>query len=363
MRRTGTADLPLHGGRAPRWLFSRMVRLARAVSLVILEEYGRQELLRRLADPFWFQALGCVLGFDWHSSGVTTTVCGALKEALSPLAQEAGIFVCGGKGRASLRTPEEIEGYAERLGLPEKFRGLTEISRLAAKVDNTALQDGYQLYHHTFIFTREGDWAVVQQGLNQETAYARRYHWLGERVKDLVEEPHAGIAAVRTEKEVLDLTARRSRPVREAICRLLKEPPEKLLQEAEKGLRLPRRHGLSERDLQPRGLSKVLLAAYENPPSGFEEVLKIRGLGPRNLRALTLLSELIFDFRASREDPARFAFAHGGKDGHPFPVDRGAYDQSIAFLEEVLNKARLGLSEKLAAFKRFHQYFGNRGLF
>lgn len=360
MKRTGVADLPLHGGRAPRWLFNRMVRLCRAISLVILEEYGRREFLRRLADPFWFQALGCVLGFDWHSSGLTTTVCGALKEALSPLASETGIFICGGKGRASLRTPEEILTYAERFGLPESFKDFPEISRLSAKVDNTALQDGYTLYHHTFIFTVDGYWTVIQQGMNEVTSYARRYHWLGENVKDMVEEPHSGIATVKTENEVLDLTATTSRSVRKAICDLLKQPPDKLLKEIEKvKYELPRRHSLSERDLLPRGLDRVLISAYENPPANFKEVLKIRGLGPRNLRALTLVSELIYDLQASREDPARFAFAHGGKDGHPFPVDRRTYDESIAFLEEALSRARVGLNDKLSALKRLGSLFRN----
>ncbi len=354
MRRTGIADLPLHGGRAPRWLFHRMVRLSRAIILVILEEYGRPELLRRLSDPFWFQALGCVLGFDWHSSGLTTTVCGALKEALKPLSKETGIFVCGGKGRASLRTPEEIERYAELAGLSNEFQNLPTLSRLSAKVDNTALQDGYTLYHHTFIFTVEGHWAVIQQGLNEITGYARRYHWLGERVENPVEEPHSGIAAVRREKEVLDLTARTSRPVREALCELLKEPPDKLLREI-KGLSrltLPRKHTLSEKDLHPRSLEKVLLRAYNSPPKDFKELLLIRGLGPKSLRALTLVSELIYGQEASREDPARYAFAHGGKDGHPFPIDRRTYDQSIAFLEEALSKAKIGLQDRLLALKR-----------
>ncbi len=359
MRRTGVADLPLHGGRAPRWLFARMVRLARALSLVILEEFGRSELLRRLSDPFWFQAFGCLLGFDWHSSGLTTTVCGALKEALSPLAPEIGVFVCGGKAKASLKTPEEILAYAERLGLPESFREFPELSRLTAKVDNTALQDGYQLYHHTFIFTVEGQWAVIQQGLNQATAYARRYHWFSENIRDPVEEPHSGIATVRKEKEVLDLTARRSRAVRETLCEMLKEPPEKVLREIEKARRLvlPRRHGLSEADLYPRGLEKVLLSAYQEPPRNFRELLKIKGLGPKNLRALTLVSELLYEVEASRQDPARYAFAHGGKDGHPFPVDRRTYDETVAFLEEALVRARLGERDRLSALKRLSRLF------
>jgi len=354
MRRTGVAELPLHGGRAPRWLFQRMVRLSRALVLVILEEFGRTELLRRLSDPFWFQAFGCVLGFDWHSSGLTTTVCGALKEALKPLARETGVFVCGGKARASLRTPQEILSWAERVGLPESFREFPEISRLTAKVDNTALQDGYQLYHHTFVFTVDGEWAVIQQGLNESTSYARRYHWFSGSLRDPVEEPHSGIASLRRERVVLDLTARRSRPVREALCEMLREPPEKILAEIKRAvsLTLPGRHDLRESDLHPRGLEKVLLAAYERPPRDFRELLAIRGLGPRSLRALTLVSELLYDVEASREDPARYAFAHGGKDGHPFPVDRRVYDETVAFLEEALRRARVGDRDRLSALRR-----------
>ncbi|QJA05542.1 DUF763 domain-containing protein [Thermosulfurimonas marina] len=354
MRRTGVADLPLHGGRAPRWLFERMVRLARALSLVILEEFGRREFLRRLSDPFWFQALGCLLGFDWHSSGLTTTVCGALKEALRPLSLEVGVFVCGGKARASLRTPEEILSAAERAGLPEDFRDFVDLSRLTAKVDNTALQDGYQLYHHVFIFTVEGDWTVIQQGLNEASGFARRYHWFSGGLSDLVEAPHSGIVAARKEAEVLDLTARKSRAVREGLCALLREPPEKLLREMERlpRLGLPSRHSLTERDLHPRGLEKVLLKAYEKPPRDFRELLLLKGMGPRSLRALTLTAELLYNVRASREDPARYAFAHGGKDGHPFPVDRRTYEDTVAFLEETLRRARLGERERLSALKR-----------
>ena len=360
MQRTGIADLPLHGGRAPRWLFSRMVRLARALCLAILEEFGRTELLRRLSDPFWFQAFGCLLGFDWHSSGLTTTVCGALKEALAPLSLETGIFVCGGKGRTSLKTPEEILFWAEKAGLPQEFRHLPDISRLSAKVDNTALQDGYQLYHHTFIFTVEGTWAVIQQGMNQLPALARRYHWLSERVRDLTEEPHTGIATVRREPEVLDLTARESQAVRQALCYLLQAPPDQILCEMERvrRLELPRRHGLSERDLEPRGLRRVLLSAYERPPEDFRQVLGIKGLGPRSLRALTLTAELLYDVRASRSDPARYAFAHGGKDGHPFPVDRRAYEDTVRFLEEALHRARLGQKDRLKALRRLTLLIG-----
>ena len=356
IRRTGVADLPLHGGRAPRWLFQRMVRLARALVELMALEFGVEEILRRLADPYWFQAFGCVLGFDWHSSGLTTTVCGALKEAVAPFSQEIGFFVCGGKARASRRTPEEILFWLEKAGLPGPLSHLVDRSRLAAKVDNTALQDGYQLYHHCFFFTRSGNWAVIQQGMNEKTAYARRYHWLGERVKEMTLEPHAAIVAERKEKEVLNLVAKESKPVQETLLALVKEKPERILAEVKK-LVLPARHHLTEKDLNPRGFKKVLLKTYTCAPQNFAALLGVPGLGPKSLRALTLISELIYGTSASRKDPARYTFAHGGKDGHPYPVDRKVYDQSIAYLEELLSKAKIEYSEKMKAFRRLHQLF------
>ncbi len=356
MRRTGVTDLPLHGGRAPRWLFKRMVRLARALSLVLIEEFGPEELLRRLADPFWFQAFGCLLGFDWHSSGLTTTVGGALKEALSPLALEIGIFVCGGKARASRRTPEEILFWAEKAALPDSFARLVRISRLTAKVDNTALQDGFNLYHHLFLFTRSGAWAVVQQGMNEKSSYARRYHWLSEQIESLVEEPHSGILSAIKASEVLNLVAKESHKARVSITELATLSPKEVLKEIKRAhLVLPRRHSLSEIDLHPKGLEKVLLRTYEKAPQDFETLLEVQGLGPKSLRALALVAELLYDVPVSRRDPARYAFAHGGKDGHPFPVDRRVYDQSISYLEEVLARARLGALDKGKAFRRLRQ--------
>ncbi len=358
-RRIGTADLPLHGGHAPRWLFARMVRLSRALIQIIIRDFGPEDLLARLADPFWFQAFGCVLGFDWHSSGLTTTVCGALKEAVKPLSLELGFFVCGGKARASRRTPQEILFWAEKAALPGRFSSLVRASRLAAKVDNTALQDGYQLYHHTFFFTRSGQWVVIQQGMNETNRYARRYHWLGERVESFVLEPHQAIASQRKEKDVLNLVARKSIPTQLAIVDMASRRPEETLKEMKLVARLilPQRHGLSEKDLLPKGLHKVLLKTYTQPPTDFEKLLEVEGLGPKSLRALALLSELVYNTPVAREDPARYAFAHGGKDGHPFPVERKIYDQSIAYLEEILSKAKLSGQEKDKAFRRLHQLF------
>ncbi len=356
MRRTGLADLPLHGGKAPRWLFTRMVRLARALSLVIVEEFGAEELLRRLADPYWFQAFGCILGFDWHSSGLTTTVCGALKEALSPLSLEIGLFVCGGKARASRRTPKEILSWAERAALPNSLSKLVKISRITAKVDNTALQDGFNLYHHVFVFTKQGAWTVIQQGMNEKTSYARRYHWLGERVRSFVEEPHSGIVSPVRQQEIFNFVAQESKKARECITTLARQHPQVVLRELKKArLYLPRRHGLTEADLHPRGLEKVLLSTYNRAPRDFEKVLGTQGLGPKSLRALALLAELLYDAPVSRRDPARYAFAHGGKDGHPYPVDRQVYDQSIAYLEEILTKAKMGVSEREKALGRLRQ--------
>ncbi|WP_456430915.1 DUF763 domain-containing protein [Thermosulfuriphilus sp.] len=355
-RRLGVANLPLHGGRAPRWLFERMVRLSQAIVFLIVDDYGPEEFLRRLADPFWFQALGCVLGFDWHSSGITTTVCGALKLALKDAGREVGLFVCGGKGATSRKTPLEIETICAKEALPQEFRGLVEASRLSAKVDNTALQDGYTLYHHSFFFTRSGLWAVVQQGMNETTAFARRYHWLGERVRDFTCEPHAAICAQEITRP-LNLVARESESARKSILALAREHPEANIRALKriKTLNLPARHHLSLADLWPRGLEKVLIRTYEEQPHTFERLLSIKGLGPKALRALSLTAEIIHGVSVSRRDPARYAFAHGGKDGHPFPVDRKIYDQTTAFLEDVLTRARLGDRERREALRRLSQ--------
>ncbi len=356
-RRVGVANLPLHGGRAPGWLFNRMVRLARAICLLIVEDYGPEEFLRRLADPFWFQALGCVLGFDWHSSGVTTTVCGALKLALKDIGPEVGIFVCGGKGATSRKTPAEIVAVCEKEALPQSFISLVQASRLSAKVDNTALQDGYTLYHHSFFFTRSGLWAVVQQGMNETAGFARRYHWLAEKVRDFVCEPHAAICAQEVARP-LNLVASESALAREVITALAREHPEANLRTllGLKRLDLPARHGIKASDLLPRGMEKILIRTYEAQPQSFEGLLSIKGLGPKALRALALTAEVVHGVPVSRRDPARYAFAHGGKDGHPFPVDRQAYDQTTAFLEDVLARARLGDRDRLSAIRRLSQW-------
>jgi hypothetical protein len=353
--RTGIANVPLHYGKMPRWLFERMVKLGREVTLAIIMEFGPEEMLRRMADPFWFQAFGCVLGFDWHSSGMTTTLCAALKEAIAGMERELGLFIAGGKGRTSRRTPQEI--YRFEPAISADPAGLVYASRMAAKVDNVALQDGYQLYHHVFLFTAEGSWAVVQQGMNEETRYARRYHWLSERVDDFVCEPHAGICS-EGRGEVLNLIASESAPARATITQLgSEEKPEKLLAELKrlKTLDLPPRHYLSLEDIHPDRLSKILLHVYEYSPEDFESLLGLQGVGPKTMRALSLISELVYGVAPSFRDPARYSFAHGGKDGHPFPVDRETYDRSIALLGTAVRKAKIGNREKMEALKRLSQ--------
>jgi len=357
-RRTGTAELPLHGGRAPLWLARRMARLARAIGVHIIQEGGPEEFLRRLSDPFWFQAFGCVLGFDWHSSGVTTTVCGALKEGLAPARGELGLAVCGGKGARGRRTPDEIDSFASQLALASA--PLAYASRMAAKVDSSAVQSGHAIYHHSFFFARSGAWAVVQQGMNAEAGTARRYHWLGEGVRCFVEEPHAAVCADSRE-EVLNMVAREAAGARKRSAELARLDPGGWVAEAASRLRalgserrlvMPERHWISPEDFSSARLRRVLEVARERSPAGFEELLGLPGVGAKTVRALALASELIYGEPVSFRDPARFSFAHGGKDGHPFPVDRAAYDRTIAFLGETVNKARLAWTEKRDALRR-----------
>ncbi len=352
-RRSGTADLPLHGGKAPRWLFQRMERLAPAVVEAIVLEHGPGEVLARLSDPWWFQAFGCVLGFDWHSSGVTTTVCGALKAGLAGRETDTGIRVAGGKGKTSRKTPAELLEIGGRLGLDADR--LIYNSRMSAKVDSAAVQDGFGIYHHSFFVTVDGEWAVVQQGMRPGDRSARRYHWLGRHVEDLVREPHAAIASQTKGTAVLDLTAAASDAARDAASRLAREEPDRVARELDRltVLEMPRGHAIDlKRDVDPRHLRKVMLATYEAAPTDFEALLGVRGVGPSGIRALVLLAELLYGTRASTRDPARFSFAHGGKDGHPFPVDRQTYDRSIDYLRSAVSRARLGRSDRVDAMKR-----------
>jgi hypothetical protein len=357
MARTGFAHLPLHGGRAPTYLFQRMVPLAREIVLFIAGEFGRSEVLRRLSDPYWFQAFGCVLGFDWHSSGLTTTVCGALKEGMRGTERELGIFVAGGKGATSRKTPDEINAACERTGSDPA--PLIYASRLCAKVDNSAVQDGYQLYHHSFVFTAEGEWCIVQQGMNDDTSLARRYHWLSDSVKSYVSEPHAAICCDET-APILNLVAAESADVRSASAALAAQKPEVTLKAFQHVplLEMPCRHEVSMSEINPRYLAKILLRTYETAPRDFETLLAIEGVGAKTLRALALTSELIYGARASQRDPARYSFAHGGKDGTPYPVDCSTYDRTIEFMRDALNKASIDRSDKVRAFRRLAVFAG-----
>ena len=355
-QRTGIANMPLHYGKVPMWLFGRMCQLAREITIVTVSELGPEEMLRRLSAPYWFQALGCVLGYDWHSSGVTTTVCGALKEGIRGLEKELGLFIAGGKGKASRKTPAEIENSGHLLKVNPS--PMVYASRMSAKVDSSALQDGYQLYHHVFFFTRYGFWAVVQQGMNEKNRYARRYHWLGEKVADFVCEPESAICS-QARGEALNLVASESTEARDVIAHIAaEEKPDKIVGQLNKlkTLNLPRRHYISLEDIHPDRLGKIFLSAYERKPQDFKSLLALEGIGPKTLRALSLISELVYDTPVSVRDPASYSFAHGGKDGYPYPVDRETYDSSIDFLAKAVGKAKIGDREKLEAFRRLRAW-------
>jgi hypothetical protein len=343
-----------------------MVRLSREIVVYLAGEYGTREILRRLSDPFWFQALGCVLGFDWHSSGVTTTVCGAVKESLKDIDRELGFFAAGGKGAVSRRTPDEIASTCDRTGADGQ--PLVYASRTAAKVDSAAVQDGYQLYHHVFFFTAAGEWCIVQQGMNDANGLARRYHWLSEHLDSFVEEPHEAVCCDQT-ADTLNLVARDNDPVRRGSAELAREKPEVTLRALERVdplklrmttvplLDMPRRHELlPEIDVAGPYLEKILLKTYAHAPADFQSLLGIEGVGPKTLRALALASELLHGTPASLRDPARFAFAHGGKDGIPFPVDKLTYDRTIEIFGRALNRASIDRNEKVKAFRRLAEF-------
>jgi hypothetical protein len=351
-QRSGSAILPLHGGRAPRWLFERMAQLAPAIVEAIVVERGPAAVLERLSDPYWFQAFGCVLGFDWHSSGVTTTVCGALKQGLAGREADTGIHVAGGKGKTSLQTPAELASIGARTGLDGAR--LAYNSRMAAKVDSAAVQDGFGIYHHSFFVTSAGEWAVVQQGMRPHDGCARRYHWLGTRVSDLVCEPHAAVCSEAT-SPVLNFVAAESSDARTALTTLAREEPAHVAREMAQllTLELPARHWVDvRRDVHAGRVHQVLLTTYERQPENFEALLATRGVGPAALRALALVAEIVYGAPTSTRDPARFSFAHGGKDGHPFPVDRAAYDHSVDWLRTAVERAKLGVSDRTTALKK-----------
>jgi hypothetical protein len=356
MARTGIAQLPLHGGKAPVWLFQRMVRLGREIVRIIVEEDGPEEILRRISDPFWFQSLGCVLGFDWHSSGVTTTVCGALKEGLRERERELGLIIAGGKGATSRKTPGEILAAGEKFSLRAEPEDLVHLSRLTAKIDNNAIQDGFQLYHHNFFFTFDGAWAVVQQGMSDR--FARRYHWYSADIEALTVNPHTAICSEVRREQALNLTDAESLPAQRLITELSHETPETITRELQtlKTLSLPSHHAVRVQDLHPESIERILLRTYEAKARDFETLLGMPGVGAKTLRSLALIAEITYGTPASWKDPAKFSFAHGGKDGHPYPVNREVYDQSTEILRRIVGKAKLDRSEKENALKRLHAF-------
>lgn len=372
--RTGVATIPLDYGKCPYWLFERMKRLSRGIVTAIIEEFGPEEFLKRISDPVWFQSLGCVLAFDWNSSGLTTTVMAALKEGLRGLENELGIFICGGKGKTSRKTPEQIQNWGEFLGLSmEKIEKLIYTSKISAKVDNNALQDGFQLYHHNFIFTKSGQWSVIQQGMNEEISQARRYHWFSPLVKDFIEEPHSGIISDFKTKP-LNLTAKESRENKEISIELVREEPKSFLRNikliSEKSnilIKRRKRQGFTKMELNDiefhwhpvlkekfdlKRLEKTIFSVHSENPKNFEQLLALKGVGPKTIRALSLVAEIIYGAKPAYEDPARYSFSFGGKDGTPYSVDRTTYDKTIQTIEKGIKKAKISNHEKIEVQRR-----------
>ncbi len=351
MRRSGTADLPLHGGRVPAWLADRMTRLGTAISESILLHYGPSELLSRLSDPFRFQALGSVMGMDWHSSGITTSVVGALKRGLNPRAHELGIYICGGRGRHSRNTPDELRAVAEKTGLDGE--GLVRTSRLTARIDNNAIADGFQIYLHAFVLTAGGEWAVIQQGLNDEAGLARRYHWHSATVRDFTCEPHTAIAGAY-QGEIMNLVDAQARSAQTALLDISHQTPDITLRDL--CFAMPAHHDVRAADVDLKRLGAVLAVAYERDLHDFASLLLLEKLGPRTLQSLALIAEVVHGTPVRFSDPARFSFAHGGKDGHPFPVPLKTYDVSLSILRSALDSAKAGDREKLDGMRRLDQF-------
>ena len=346
------AELPLHGGRVPSWLAERMVKLGTAISETVVHEYGASEFLTRLSDPFWFQALGCVMGMDWHSSGITTSVLGALKRGLNPQSHELGITICGGRGKQSRRTPDELLRFANTCGI--EGDSLVRTSRLTARVDNNAIADGFQLYLHNFIVTTAGEWVVVQQGMNAESKLARRYHWHSATVRSFTSEPHAAIVGEH-QGTIINLVDARAAAAQDAMLAIVKERPEATLSEA-RTLCMPGHHDVRAKNVDLRRLGAVLALAHEREFRDFASLLLLETLGPRTLQSLALIAEVVHGAPNRFSDPARFSFAHGGKDGHPFPVPLKTYDESITVLRRSFDAAKLGHTEKVDGFRRLDQF-------
>lgn len=352
MKRSGVADLPLHGGRVPQWLATRMTTLGTAISESVLLHYGPSAYLSRLSDPFWFQALGSVMGMDWHSSGITTSVLGALKRGLNPRAHELGIYICGGRGRHSRNTPAELRSIAEKTGLDGD--ALVRTSRLAAKVDNNAIVDGFQIYLHGFILTRHGEWAIVQQGMNEGTRLARRYHWHSATVKDFTCEPHTGIVG-ENEGVIQNLVDEHARPAQDALLTIANDKPQRTLTEVMK-MRMPMHHDVRAKDVDLKRLGAVLAVSHDQKLRDFASLLLLENVGPRTLQTLAMIAEVIHGTPTRFSDPARFSFALGGKDRHPFPVPLKTYDESIAILRRSLDTARVGDTDKIDGMKRLDKF-------
>ena len=388
IRSSGHADLPLHTGTVPRWLADRMMVMGTLITESLVENFGPDEVLVRLSDPLWFQSFGAVMGMDWHSSGITTSVMYALKRGLNPRAKELGIYVCGGRGKYSRLTPDELLEIAAREGL--NGDQLVRNSKLVAKVDNNAVQDGFQLYQHNFVVTRNGNWAVVQQGMNGAEKKARRYHWCSSSLRSFVEEPHSGVVGDNRGK-ILNLTDSEAKSARDSILQMSREEPERMLREIiqidkpasqmilmqdgkvtggvagvqpelfpelcvsnERSIVMPSHHEVREQDVDLKRLGGVLATAYESQPKDFESLMLTPGLGPRTLQSLALVSEVIYGTPSRFTDPARFSFAHGGKDGHPFPVPLKIYDESIRVLRDSIEKSKLGYKDKSDCIRRLH---------
>jgi hypothetical protein len=351
MKRSGSADLPLHGGHVPPWLVERMAKLGLAIVETIALEFSTAAVISKLANPFWFQSFGAVMGMDWHSSGITTSVLGALKRSVNPHAKELGIYICGGKGRHSMKTPEELIAVGNRTGL--NGMELAGLSRLTAKVDNTAIQDGFQLYQHNFIVNTWGDWCVIQQGMNNKNSMARRYHWHSENLQSFINEPHTFICG-ENQGKILNLTAGDAIETREKSLLILNEHPDRMLKELNH-LVMPNHHDVRMKDVNMKRLGAMLWLAHENKPEDFEQLLMLKGMGPRTVQSLALVSEVIYGTPTRFDDPARFSFAHGGKDGHPFPVPIDVFDETIKTLQTAIQRAKIGNSDKLQSIQKLSE--------
>lgn len=380
MQRKGITNLPLHTDHTPRWLWERMVKLSGALTEVILDEYGQDEFLRRISNPYWFQAFSCVIGFDWHSSGTTTTTCGALRASLDP--EKHGIAVLGGKGKNSLKTPSQLEQMGDTFSLSDKLTdNLIKSSKLSAKIDNACIQDSYSLYQHNFFLTENGKWAVVQQGMNTNNKYARRYHWMSTDLDEFFNDPHTGIDCEKKQDSVLNMSSKESKEARSISVDLINDNPDHLRTYFRKDKKqtlltdffdwnndddptgfnnqphftMPKHHPVLDMDLSDKEF-EVLKNAYEIQPENYHDLISLKGMGPKKIRALALISDLVYGKKASWEDPVKYSFAHGGKDGFPYPVDKEVYDHSIKTIEDALNQSKLDKKDKLDAIKRLNKH-------